>query len=71
MFRDIVLWLTYFYKSNELPVRLAWFWTALSTVNIVGSLIAAGVLQMRGILGWGGWRWLYVFKLESNAQTVL
>ncbi|KAI9149129.1 major facilitator superfamily transporter [Paramyrothecium foliicola] len=59
---DIVLWLTYFYKSNELPVRLAWFWTALSTVNIVGSLIAAGVLQMRGILGWGGWRWLFLLE---------
>jgi sugar phosphate permease len=59
---DVVLWLTYFYKSNELPVRLAWFWTALSTVNIVGSLIAAGVLQMRGILGWGGWRWLFLIE---------
>ncbi|KPM45663.1 putative transporter [Neonectria ditissima] len=59
---DIVLWLTYFYKSNELPVRLAFFWTALSTCNIVGSLIAAGVLQMRGILGWGGWRWLFLLE---------
>jgi hypothetical protein len=29
MFRDIVLWLTYFYKSNELPIRLSFFWTAL------------------------------------------
>jgi MFS family permease len=59
---DIVLWLTYFYKSNELPIRLAWFWTALSTVNIVGSLIAAGVLQMRGVAGWGGWRWLFLLE---------
>jgi len=59
---DIVLWLTYYYKSNELPLRLAWFWTALSTVNIVGSLIAAGVLQMRGVAGWGGWRWLFLLE---------
>ncbi|KAK7421545.1 hypothetical protein QQZ08_009890 [Neonectria magnoliae] len=66
---DIVLWLTYFYKSNELPVRLAFFWTALSTCNIVGSLIAAGVLQMRGILGWGGWRWL--FLLEAIATFII
>lgn len=22
---DVVLWLTYYYKSNELPTRLAWF----------------------------------------------
>ncbi|EFQ34668.1 major facilitator superfamily transporter [Colletotrichum graminicola M1.001] len=59
---DVVLWLTYFYKSNELPLRLAWFWTALSTVNIVGSLVAAGVLQMRGVAGWAGWRWLFLIE---------
>lgn len=54
---DIVLWLTYFYKSTELPTRLAVFWTALSTVNIVGSLMAAGILQMRGLRRWSGWQW--------------
>ncbi|KAK0716264.1 major facilitator superfamily domain-containing protein [Lasiosphaeris hirsuta] len=59
---DIVLWLTYFYKSGELPTRLAWFWTALSTVNIVGSLLAAGILEMRGIRGWSGWRWLFLIE---------
>ncbi|KAF3359922.1 hypothetical protein VdG1_04997 [Verticillium dahliae VDG1] len=59
---DVVLYLTYFYKSNELPVRLACFWTALSTSNIVGSLVAAGVLQMRGVNGWAGWRWLFLLE---------
>ncbi|KAH8647783.1 major facilitator superfamily domain-containing protein [Xylariales sp. PMI_506] len=59
---DIVLWLTYFYKSGELPLRLAWFWTALSTVNIVGSLLAAGILQMRGLNGWSGWQWLFLIE---------
>lgn len=53
-----MLWLTYFFKSNELPTRLAWFWTALSFCNIVGSLMAAGILQMRGLHGWGGWQYL-------------
>lgn len=56
--RDAVLWLTYFFKSNELPTRLAWFWTALSTCNIVGSLLAAGILNMRGLNGWSGWQYL-------------
>ncbi len=59
---DIVLWLTYFYTSGELPTRLAWFWTALSTVNIVGSLLAAGILQMRGVRGWSGWQWLFLIE---------
>ena len=68
---DIVLWLTYFYKSNELPLRLAWFWTALSTVNIVGSLLAAGILQMRGINGWGGWRWLFLIEVRETTARAL
>ncbi|EAA29294.1 MFS general substrate transporter [Neurospora crassa] len=59
---EIVLWLTYFYKSNEMPLRLAFFWTALSTVNIAGSLMAAGILQMRGIRGWSGWQWLFLIE---------
>ncbi|KAI9047371.1 hypothetical protein LZ554_008817 [Drepanopeziza brunnea f. sp. 'monogermtubi'] len=59
---DIVLYLTYWYKSNELPTRLAWFWTVLSTCNIFGSLLAAGILQMRGINGWSGWQWLFLIE---------
>ncbi len=31
---DVVLYLTYWYKSNELPTRLAWFWTVLSCCNM-------------------------------------
>ncbi|KAH7067397.1 major facilitator superfamily domain-containing protein [Paraphoma chrysanthemicola] len=66
---DIVLWLTYFFKSNELPLRLAWFWTALSFCNIVGSLLAAGILQMRGINGWSGWQ--YLFLIEGLLTLVI
>ncbi|KAF2708578.1 MFS general substrate transporter [Pleomassaria siparia CBS 279.74] len=66
---DIVLWLTYFFKSNELPTRLAWFWTALSTCNVVGSLMAAGVLQMRGLNGWSGWQ--YLFLIEGLITLVI
>ncbi|KAH7132385.1 major facilitator superfamily domain-containing protein [Dendryphion nanum] len=66
---DIVLWLTYFFKSNELPTRLAWFWTALSTCNIVGSLLAAGILQMRGLNGWSGWQ--YLFLIEGLLTLVI
>jgi MFS family permease len=53
---DTVLYITYWYKKTELPIRLSWFWTVLSTCNILGSLLAAGILQMRGIQGWSGWQ---------------
>ncbi|RPA81603.1 major facilitator superfamily transporter [Ascobolus immersus RN42] len=66
---DAVLYLTYFYKSRELPLRLAWFWTALSTCNIVGSLLAAGLLELRGRGGLAGWKWL--FLIEGSVTAVI
>ncbi|KAF4310051.1 major facilitator superfamily transporter [Botryosphaeria dothidea] len=66
---DTVLYLTYWYKSKELPIRLSWFWTVLSTCNILGSLLAAGILQMRGLQGWSGWQWL--FLIEGCITTVI
>lgn len=41
---DSMLYITYWYKSKELPIRLSWFWTVLSTCNILGSFLAAGIL---------------------------
>ncbi|RAK73474.1 allantoate permease [Aspergillus fijiensis CBS 313.89] len=59
---DIVLWLSYFYTSRELPTRLSIFWTALSSTTIITSFIAFGVLHMRGIQGMAGWRWLFLIE---------
>ena len=59
---DLVLWLSYFFTSKELPVRLSWFWTSLSLVQIGTSLLAFGILRMRGIAGMAGWRWLFLIE---------
>lgn len=53
-----ILYLSYFYKSNELPIRLSFFYTGIPITQISGSLIAAGLLEMRGVQGWAGWQWL-------------
>ena len=44
---DLVLWLSYFYTSRELPIRLSFFWTALSVTSIVTSLLAFAVVGCR------------------------
>lgn len=59
---DLVLWLSYFFKSNELPLRLSFFWTSLSLTQIFTSLLAFGILRMRGIQGMEGWRWLFLLE---------
>ncbi|PWY95419.1 MFS general substrate transporter [Aspergillus sclerotioniger CBS 115572] len=61
---DIVLWLSYFYTSRELPTRLSdsLFWTALSVTTIVTSFMAFGILHMRDVRGMAGWRWLFLIE---------
>ncbi|OWB62574.1 hypothetical protein B5S29_g3508 [[Candida] boidinii] len=59
---DLVLWLSYFYTSSELSVRLSYFWTTLSLTQIFTSLLAFGILRMRGINGLPGWAWLFLIE---------
>ncbi|KAF7915734.1 hypothetical protein BELL_0074g00240 [Botrytis elliptica] len=59
---DIVLWLSYFYTSKELPVRLSFFWTTLSATTIITSILAFALLHLRGVSGWAGWRWLFLIE---------
>ncbi|KAI0007180.1 allantoate permease [Xylariaceae sp. FL0662B] len=59
---DLILWLSYFYTSRELPIRLSYFWTTLSVTGIVTSLLAFALLHLRGLLGLEGWRWLFLVE---------
>lgn len=55
---EMVLYLSYFYKNNELPIRLSIFYTVIPVTQIYGALLASGVLELRGVRGWTGWQWL-------------
>ncbi|KAL4801195.1 major facilitator superfamily domain-containing protein [Aspergillus unguis] len=55
-----ILFATYFYKTKELSVRLAFFWSTLNVARIISSLLAAGILEMRGVHGKTGWFWLFL-----------
>ncbi|KAG6856003.1 hypothetical protein H0H87_008480 [Tephrocybe sp. NHM501043] len=59
---DLILYLSYFYTKNELPVRLALFWMSSNACSILGSFIAFGVLRLRGLHGKAGWRWLFLVE---------
>ncbi|RXW22209.1 hypothetical protein EST38_g3632 [Candolleomyces aberdarensis] len=59
---DLILYMSYFYTKNELPLRLSLFWISMHVCTILGSFIAFGVLRMRGVLGREGWRWLFLVE---------
>ncbi|KAH7329788.1 major facilitator superfamily domain-containing protein [Rhizoctonia solani] len=65
---DMILFLSYFYKGNELPVRLSFFWMSYTFTNISGALLGYGILRMRrGIHGWEGWRYLFLIEGAMTA----
>ncbi|KAH7074720.1 major facilitator superfamily transporter [Paraphoma chrysanthemicola] len=59
---DTILYLSYFYTGRSLPIRLAWFWMSSQLVDIGVGFAAVGLLSMRGILGYEGWRWLFLIE---------
>jgi MFS family permease len=62
---DLVLWLSYFYTSTELPVRLSFFWTALNLTTILASLLAFGIFHLDNAHGLEGWRWLFLIEVSD------
>ncbi|ODN83951.1 hypothetical protein L198_07650 [Cryptococcus wingfieldii CBS 7118] len=59
---DTVLFLSYWYTAAELTIRLSWFWVSYTAITIIGAFLAAGLLEMRGIHGLAGWRWLFMIE---------
>ncbi|KAK2038774.1 major facilitator superfamily transporter [Colletotrichum somersetense] len=59
---DTILYLSYWYTGTSLPIRLAWFWMSSQLVDIVVGFAAVGLVSMRGILGYEGWRWLFLVE---------
>jgi hypothetical protein len=60
---DTILFLSFWYKSKELPIRLSYFWVTYEATSIVSAFLAFGFLHIRRSDGTGGWR--YLFALEG------
>ncbi|GAA5850504.1 hypothetical protein JCM8547_001896 [Rhodosporidiobolus lusitaniae] len=59
---DCILYLSYYYTKNALPLRLACFWSINFLADIITSFLAVGLLKMRGVLGYSGWQWMFLIE---------
>ncbi|TCD62156.1 hypothetical protein EIP91_007284 [Steccherinum ochraceum] len=59
---DVILYLSYFYTTKELPLRLAWFWVSNYMSSIIGAFLAIGILRLRTSSGQSGWKWLFLIE---------
>ncbi|KAF5363117.1 hypothetical protein D9757_011723 [Collybiopsis confluens] len=55
-----LIYLGSFYRGTELATRLAWFWGVQTLASAVSGLMASGLLQLRGVSGLEGWKWLFL-----------
>lgn len=54
--------LALFYTREELALRTAIFYFGNYSATAIGSLMAAGILNMGGEMGLPGWRWLFLVE---------
>ncbi|KAL5003232.1 major facilitator superfamily domain-containing protein [Aspergillus recurvatus] len=59
---DTILFLSFFYKSSELPKRLTCFWVSYTVTTIVGAFLAFGFLHIKDSSGGGSWRYLFAYE---------
>lgn len=52
-----ILLITMYYKREELPWRLSWWYMSGTGAGAFGGLLAYAIANMDGIQGYKGWRW--------------
>ncbi|KAI8595400.1 major facilitator superfamily domain-containing protein, partial [Dissophora ornata] len=58
----IAIYLTTYYKREEMALRLSIFWSTLSISNSCAGVLSYFILHMRGVAGLAGWKWLFLIE---------
>src|SRR6202167_5293248 len=67
-FPGVILYITYWYPARYRAIMVGIFMVAIPVAGLIGSPISGGILYMDGLLGLGGWQW--VFLLEGVPARV-
>ncbi|OQU98734.1 hypothetical protein CLAIMM_04473 [Cladophialophora immunda] len=62
LFPGINLYLSMFYRRDELQLRIALFYSAAALSGAFGGLLAAAIEKMDGIGGLAGWQWIFCLE---------
>jgi len=68
-FPGVILYLTYWFPSEYRAKIVGIFMVAIPVAGLTGSPISGAVLGMDGLLGFGGWQW--VFLIEAVPAVLL
>ncbi|KAJ9219490.1 hypothetical protein DTO169C6_8125 [Paecilomyces variotii] len=62
LFPALNLYLTMVYKREEQAKRVSYLFSCAAISGAVGGLLAYGILQMDGVGGMAGWKWVYIIE---------
>lgn len=60
LFPGVNYYLSCWYRSSEIGLRSATFFSAAALAGSFGGLLAAGIAEMDGIAGLSGWSWIFI-----------
>src|SRR3984957_3320353 len=61
-FPGVILYLTYWYPSVYRAKIVGIFMVAIPVAGMIGSPISGAILRMDGVLGLGGWQWIFILE---------
>ncbi|QSZ36965.1 hypothetical protein DSL72_009057 [Monilinia vaccinii-corymbosi] len=62
LFPGLVYYLTFWYRTSERSIRVAFILASATLAGAFGGAIAFGVGHMNGVHGMSAWRWLFVIE---------
>src|SRR6202051_3637131 len=69
LFPGVILYFPYWYPAHYRAIIVGIFMVAIPVAGLVGSPISGAILYMDGVLGLGGWQW--IFLLEAAPAVLL
>ncbi|KAI8623007.1 pantothenate transporter [Xylariaceae sp. FL1651] len=71
MFPGVLLQMTYWYRPDEMSIRLLYFYICGNLSGIVGGLLAFAFDHASGAGGLSGWQWLFLVEAIATILTGL
>jgi ACS family tartrate transporter-like MFS transporter len=68
-FPGVILYLTFWYPAEYRAKIVGIFMVAIPAAGLIGSPISGAILGMSGVLGLGGWQWIFI--LEAIPTIIL
>lgn len=61
-FPGVILYLTYWFPSEYRAKIVGIFMVAIPVAGLIGSPVSGAILGMDGVLGLGGWQWVFILE---------